>query len=150
MATHSSVLAWRIPGTAEPGGLLSMGLGRVGHDWSDLAAGAAATGKREGKQNHLGRVSDYSTDLTRIIQPLDGLGALGQWLTLKQGKNGQSYIRYARSFTDWEVWPRLKFQFIFKASTGCCQQAHQFQLSIEFFLPPGAPQWLPHEENQHI
>ena len=36
MATHSSVLAWRIPGTGEPGGLLSMGLHRVGHDWSDL------------------------------------------------------------------------------------------------------------------
>ena len=32
MATHSSVLAWRIPGTAEPGGLLSMGSHRVGHD----------------------------------------------------------------------------------------------------------------------
>ena len=32
MATHSSVLAWRIPGTAEPGGPLSMGLHRVGHD----------------------------------------------------------------------------------------------------------------------
>ena len=38
MATHSSVLAWRIPGTGEPGGLLSMGSHRVGHDWSDLAA----------------------------------------------------------------------------------------------------------------
>ena len=36
--THSSVLAWRIPGTAEPGGLPSMGSHRVGHDWSDLAA----------------------------------------------------------------------------------------------------------------
>ena len=32
MATHSSVLAWRIPGTGEPGGLPSMGLHRVGHD----------------------------------------------------------------------------------------------------------------------
>ena len=41
MATHSSVLAWRIPGTGEPGGLLSIGLHRVGHDWSDLAAAAA-------------------------------------------------------------------------------------------------------------
>ena len=37
MATHSSVLAWRIPGTAGPGGLPSMGSHRVGHDWSDLA-----------------------------------------------------------------------------------------------------------------
>ena len=40
MATHSSVLAWRIPGTAEPVGLPSMGSHRVGHDWRDLAAGA--------------------------------------------------------------------------------------------------------------
>ena len=44
MATHSSVIAWRIPGTGEPGGLLSMGLNRVGHDLSDLAAAAAAAG----------------------------------------------------------------------------------------------------------
>ena len=43
MATHSSVLAWRIPGTAEPGGLPSMGSHRVVHDWSDLAAAAAAS-----------------------------------------------------------------------------------------------------------
>ena len=42
MATHSSVLAWRIPGTGELGGLLSVGSHRVGHDWSDLAAAAAA------------------------------------------------------------------------------------------------------------
>ena len=43
MATHSRVLAWRIPGTGEPGGLPSMGSHRVGHDLSDLAAAAAAT-----------------------------------------------------------------------------------------------------------
>ena len=42
MATHSSVLAWRIPGMGEPGGLPSMGSHRVGHDWRDLAAVAAA------------------------------------------------------------------------------------------------------------
>ena len=41
MATHSSVLAWRIPGTGEPGGLPSLGSHRVRHDWSDLAAAAA-------------------------------------------------------------------------------------------------------------
>ena len=41
MATHSSVLACRIPGTGEPGKLPSMGSHRVGHDWSDLAAAAA-------------------------------------------------------------------------------------------------------------
>ena len=42
MATHSSVLAWRIPGTGKPDGLPSMGSHRVGHDWSDLAVAAAA------------------------------------------------------------------------------------------------------------
>ena len=41
MATHSSVLAWRIPGTEEPSGLPSMGSHRVGHDWRDLAAAAS-------------------------------------------------------------------------------------------------------------
>ena len=43
MATHSSILAWRISGTGEPGGLPSMGSHRVGHNWSDLAAAAAST-----------------------------------------------------------------------------------------------------------
>ena len=42
MAAHSSVLAWRIPGTEEPGGLLSMGSHGVGHNRSNLAAAAAA------------------------------------------------------------------------------------------------------------
>ena len=61
MATHSSVLAWRIPGTGGPGGLPSMGSHRVGHDWSDLAAAAAwytvsrinAEGRVGSKQNIL-------------------------------------------------------------------------------------------------
>ena len=42
MATHSSVLVWRIPGMGEPGGLPSMGSHRVRHDGSDLAEAAAA------------------------------------------------------------------------------------------------------------
>ena len=43
MATHSSVLAWRIPGTGEPGGLPSIGSHRVGHDCSNLAAAESLT-----------------------------------------------------------------------------------------------------------
>ena len=46
MATHSSVLAWRIPGMGEPGGLPSLGSHRVGHDWSDLAAAAVTCHRR--------------------------------------------------------------------------------------------------------
>ena len=51
MATHSSVLAWRIPRTGESGGLPSMGSHRVGRDRSDLAAAAAAAA---GKPHFLG------------------------------------------------------------------------------------------------
>ena len=45
MASHSSVLAWRIPGMRQPGGLPSVGSHRVGHEWSDLAAAAAIRSK---------------------------------------------------------------------------------------------------------
>ena len=48
IVTHSSVLAWRIPGLGEPGGLPSMGSHRVGHDWSDLAAAAGLIPGQEG------------------------------------------------------------------------------------------------------
>ena len=48
LATHSSVLAWRIPGMEETGGLPSMGSHRVGHDWIDLAAATAAPSTRAG------------------------------------------------------------------------------------------------------
>ena len=51
MATHSSVLAWRIPGNAEPGGLPSTGSHRVGHDWSDLAASIPTCWNDHGKKN---------------------------------------------------------------------------------------------------
>ena len=53
MATHSSVIAWKIPGTGEPGGLQSMGLHRVGYDWSDLAAAAAAADTKNTKSARL-------------------------------------------------------------------------------------------------
>ena len=51
MATHSSVLAWRILGTGEPGGLPSMGSHRVRHDWSDSAATADSSAGKESTCN---------------------------------------------------------------------------------------------------
>ena len=53
MATHSSVLAWRIPEMGEPGGLPSMGSHRVGHDWSDLACIRITEWKRISKVDTL-------------------------------------------------------------------------------------------------
>ena len=69
MATHSSMLAWRIPEMEEPGWLPSMGSHRVGHDWSDLATAAAAS------ENH------RSSPLFRHTNdsPLKSHGALIYW-----------------------------------------------------------------------
>ena len=53
MATHSSALAWRIPGMGEPAGLPSLGSHRVGHDWSDLAAAVKNKNKNEDSQDIL-------------------------------------------------------------------------------------------------
>ena len=58
-ATHSSVLAWRIPGMGKPGGLPSMGSHRVGHNWSNLAAAAAGKAESE-KEDINGRLQEPS------------------------------------------------------------------------------------------
>ena len=64
MAPHSSVLAWRIPGTGEPGGLPSLGSHRVGHDRSDLAAwGKCLSRNGKGWFQHLWR--EWETERSR-------------------------------------------------------------------------------------
>ena len=71
MATHSSVLAWRIPGTGEPGGLLSMGSHRVGHNCRDLAAAAAMKGTtlqgRLGDQHQVDLAVLQAPDLKSVL-----------------------------------------------------------------------------------
>ena len=78
MATHSSVLAWRIPGMGEPGGLPSMGSHRVRHDWSDLAAVAASTENAalycsnlavEGSSSLTSFIKVASSVITRALPP---------------------------------------------------------------------------------
>jgi len=80
MATHSSVLAWRIPGTGEPGGLPSMGSHRVGHDWSNLAAAAA----ENAHVSHVWCLSWDSLEVWTLLRMLTkaqpfGLGFLTAW-----------------------------------------------------------------------
>ena len=79
MATHSSVLAWRIPGMGEPGGLPSLGSHRVGHDWSDLAAAAAHVFRISG--NHTWGVTCTVLPTPRNLRapqiPSQGLGGMG-------------------------------------------------------------------------
>ena len=75
MATHSSVLAWRLPGTGEPGGLPSMGSHRVGHDWRDLAAAYTYiyifSAKKEGSQPSAATRMDLEDILLTEISQTD-------------------------------------------------------------------------------
>ena len=76
MATHSSVLTWRIPGTGEPGGLPSLGSHRVGHDWSDLA-GAAAAESLQQADNLLRHSSVFC--FGQKHSPVSTIGISGLW-----------------------------------------------------------------------
>ena len=71
MATHSSVLTWRIPGMAEPGGLPSMGSHRVGHDWSDLAT-AEVTRWLVGAMNGIVQFISVTQSCPTFCDPMNG------------------------------------------------------------------------------
>ena len=71
MATHSRVLAWRIPGPGEPGGLPSMGSHRVGHDWSDLAATAAAETCSKNELHPLNRRENWGSERSVALHHKD-------------------------------------------------------------------------------
>ena len=95
MATHSSVLAWRIPGTGEPGGLPSLGSHRVGHDWSDLAAAAGYS------------MMSYKIEEAVLVQrrwptklSTDGNEILSKWMGVKRKFQAEGKI--------WpKVWERM-------------------------------------------
>ncbi|CAM9178616.1 unnamed protein product [Rangifer tarandus platyrhynchus] len=75
MATHSSILAWRIPGTGEPGGLPSVGSHRVGHDRSDLAAAATV---------NVSRVIDAVPAYCRMFIAWNSRENRGEWSRVEQ------------------------------------------------------------------
>ena len=110
MATHSSILAWRISGTEEPGRLLSMGLHRVGHYWSNLAAAAAAASNIISTFFHI-----YSTNtqwvpslytLLPILSPCSSLSnLLDTWILL--------ILKVMRTFIT-GCGPCVCFQYIFR------------------------------------
>ena len=119
MATHSHVLAWRIPGMAEPGGLPFMGSHRIGHDWSDLAA--AATDIKQPAKTSKGALSVYFWCwFQKLLCPLFTLikccytKAL-EWSNLAPGLEAKSSL---------EITKPISF-------TESCQYSHRF---TPFFL----------------
>ena len=120
MATHSSVLAWRIPGMGEPGGLPSMGLHRVGHDWSNLAATVAEyiiwnaelddsqAGIKIARRNI--NYLRYADDTTLMAEseeelneePLDE-GERGEWKSWLKTQHLKNYTMASSPITSWQI-----------------------------------------------
>ena len=100
MAPHSSVLAWRIPGTGEPGGLPSLGSHRVGHDWSDLAA---ATGSVRSNSKSVRRPYDFLKHLQESTLNLSG----------PQRRIFLSNIAFVSTLRPCFFWQYCRFYFIY-------------------------------------
>ena len=112
VATHSSVLAWRISGTGEPGGLPSMGSHRVGHDWSDLAAAALSILHTVCCALSLSRVHLFATSWTVAHQAPQSTGIL-------QGKDtgvGCHFLLQGIFLTRWSN-PRLLCVLCYQADS---------------------------------
>ena len=147
MATHSSVLAWRIPGTAGPGGLPSMGSHRVGHDWSDLAAAAAAAhaskvmlkilqARLQQYKNH--DFPDVQAGFRKGRETRDQIANI-RW-TMEKAREFQKNIYfcyYAKAF-DYvvtincgEFWKRWEYQTTWPASWESYMQVRKQQLELD-------------------
>ena len=123
MATYSSVLAWRISGTGGPGGLPSMGLHRVGHDWSDLAAAEAA--------NSFFRTSQ-ATQWQRICLPMQEMG-VDPWVgkipwNLPGNQGNGNLLQYSCLGNPATVHGVAKSQTQFSNSTATTQTASLLKL----------------------
>ena len=117
MATHSSVLAWRIPGTGEPGGLPSMGSHRVKHDWSDLAAAAAnvysPVFSTTMKEQNLPIIAESFVSFIHLpdLAPTPGNSWHVFEIEIRLGKH-ISEIQWLKPWP-WAIWPCFLFLFFF-------------------------------------
>ena len=91
---NSSILAWRIPGMGEPGGLPSMGSHRVGHDWSDLAAAAEIKQIRKPTPWAMLQRVDGEGSRTQSTRLILGSRSISHWLS--------GIIDQARDLAEWK------------------------------------------------
>ena len=127
MATHSSVLAWRIPGMGEPGGLQSMGSHRAGHDWGDSAAAAWY-----GPDTVLLRTTP-SGRLYHFRMEVEMLGELVQshmaWIW--KGKDENSVWLQSSDMNDWgPCWNRTCFEGMFFGPLVICNVLFNFRIFV--------------------
>ena len=121
MATHSSVLAWKIPGTEELGGLLSLGSHRVGHDWSNLAAAAAAAASTTAKVSLFFPLKITCKSYCKYLLMWEPSFPLLLFVFFNIIENFKKYIIFMyRSLWDWKFqhrryWIKVIYQYFLKA-----------------------------------
>ena len=154
MVTHSSVLAWRIPGTGEPGGLPSMGSHRVGHNWSDLAV-AAAHASKVNAQNSPSQASEYVNRELPDVQAgfRKGRGTRDQianicWIMKKQESSrktsSSAWLTMPKPWTAWitincgKFWKKWEYQTTWPASWETYMQVRKQQLELDMEQQTGS------------
>ena len=153
MATHSSILAWRIPGMGEPDGMPSMGSHRVGHDWSDLAAAAHAS--KVMLKILQARLQQYVNCELPDVQAgfRKGRGTRDQianicWI-IEKAREFQNNIYFcfidcAKALTVWttincgNIWKRWEYQTTWPASWETCMQVRKQQLKLDLEQQTGS------------
>ena len=152
MATYSSLLAWKILGTVEPGGLLSMGSHRVRHDWSDLAAAAADASKVMLKilqarlQQYMNReLLDVETGFRKGRGTRDQTSAGSSKKQESSRKTSISaLLTMPKPLTMWftincgKFWKRWEHQTIWPASWEICMQVRKQQLEVDMEQQTGS------------
>ena len=154
MATHSSVLAWRIPGTAEPGGLRSMGSHRVGYDWRDLAAaatpmdGGAFWAAVHGVAKSQKRLSDFTftfhvhalekemaTHSSILAWRIPGTGEPCGLLSMGSHRVGHDWGDLAAAALDFNYYVNWCFKHIYFVTTFCeIVKKHILSLTNYYFI----------------
>ena len=119
MATHSSVLAWRIPRKGEPGGMPSVGWHRVGNNWSDLAAASAVS------------VKLYLTVVLTCISLMisESHSVVSEYLSEYVSEYLSKYLRPHRLFNLWNSPGQNTGMGTFPISRGSSQPRDQIQVS---------------------
>ena len=155
MATHSSVLACRIPGTEEPGGLPSMGSHRVGHDWSDLAAAAAAHASKvmlkilqARPQQHVNKnFLMFTLILEKAEKPEIKLPtSAGSWKKQDSSRKTSisALLTMPKPLTVWitkncgKFWERWEYQTTCSASLEICMRVRKQQLELDMEQQTGS------------
>ena len=146
MATHSSVLAWRIPWTGKPGGLPSMGSHRVGHDWSDLAVAHASKVMLKIIQARLQQyvnceLPDVQAGFRKVRGTRDQIANI-HWIIEKAGefqkkKYISALLTMPKPLTVWitincgKFWKRWEYQNTWPTSWEIYMQIRKQQLEVD-------------------